>query len=228
MGARLTSRGTWLPVGGVPRPTLSPTVLSTVRRADSQMSQVSNFPSETLPLYHSNPTEKLLTENASPESTAGQWVGDGGHLSEQNPGLFPLRSGFLPEAGGVSSINPGLRGLPPAPYLLARPAPTPREHLATSREDHGVAVPGPRLASRPSSLSHLPRLRSRSGFCLTSRHGVTCEANLLEMVNKVSWRDQNAFADHRWPASRGRGCGDYGNDQCGECTSSGPQVEEME
>lgn len=86
-------------MGGVPRPTLSPTVLSTVRRADSQMSQVSNFPSETLPLYHSNPTEKLLTENTSPESTAGQWVGDGGHLSEQNPGLFHSPEWLSSEAG---------------------------------------------------------------------------------------------------------------------------------
>ena len=52
------------------------------------MSQVSNFPSETSPLHHSNPTENLLTKNTSPGSTAGQWVGDEGHLSEQNLGLF--------------------------------------------------------------------------------------------------------------------------------------------
>ena len=32
------------------------------------------------------------------------------------------------------------------------------------------------------SLSPLPRLRSWSGFCLTSQHGVMCEANFLEMT----------------------------------------------
>lgn len=43
------------------------------------MSHISSFPSETLPLYHSNPAEILLMENVPQLSTAGQWV-EGRHI----------------------------------------------------------------------------------------------------------------------------------------------------
>lgn len=42
------------------------------------MSNTSSFPSETLLLYQSKPTEILATENVAQASTAGQWVGDKG------------------------------------------------------------------------------------------------------------------------------------------------------
>ena len=88
-----------LPVRGVPRLILSPRVLSTARIADSQMSQVSNFPSETSPLYHSYPTDNLRTKKHVPREHRWAVGRDEGHLSEQTPGLFHSLKQLSSEAG---------------------------------------------------------------------------------------------------------------------------------
>lgn len=160
--------------------TLSPTVLSTVRRVDKcHRFQIFH---QRSPLYHSNPTEKLLTENTSPESTAGQWVWDGGHLSEQNPGLFSLlRSGFLQRLrrARLTRVSEACHQLP---LSGCDPAPHPGAPATRSRETMVW------LSQGPSPLHHVPPLSVSPAPAQIPKWLLLEPVDMVSRVRLIFWK----------------------------------------
>lgn len=150
------------------------------------MSNTSSFPSETLLLYQSKPTEILATENVAQASTAGQWVGDKGCPVKETSHFPTLQNSHSSKKKRMWTHLLWFSEASRQCHFLVWPHSTVLEHPGT--RNHSVmcydrATIGER-SHLSSALSVLAEILS--SFCWIGQNDVICEANFLEMKIKVS------------------------------------------